>query len=101
MELLSNSFDDVNCNVFRLLDEIREPTWSKIIENCGTFANRNSNAKFSEICSSNFFEKLSEGEKNLFEISCEFQGICCICRSQKQTKSSSRSFALILDVFSS
>ena len=97
MEILSNPFDDVKCNAFRLLDEIREPTWSKI-KNCGTFANRNSNAEFSEIFSSNIFEKLSEGEKNLFEISCEFKGTCCVCDSEKHRKSS-RNVVLISDVF--
>ena len=47
--------DNFQNNAFKLLDEIRQPIWSKIIENCASFRNRNCDAQFSEIFSSNFF----------------------------------------------
>ena len=42
---IENDINDVKSNTFRLLDEIRESVWSRIIENCGTYANRNSDAQ--------------------------------------------------------
>eukprot|EP00111_Clytia_hemisphaerica_P010420 TCONS_00030446-protein len=53
---IENDITDVQSNAFRLLDEIREPIWSKIIENCGTYASRNSDAQFTELFSDNLFK---------------------------------------------
>eukprot|EP00111_Clytia_hemisphaerica_P013815 TCONS_00040657-protein len=77
---------DVKSNAFRLLDEIREPIWSKIIENCGTYASRNSDAQFTELFSDNLFKTLSEGEKRLFETRFDVRGTCPVCNNERQSK---------------
>ena len=60
------SFEDytMKSNAFRLMDEIREPVWSKIIENCGTFEKRNSDAekRFLEV----IFSKNYQKERDMF-----------------------------------
>lgn len=73
-------------NAFRLLDEIREPIWSKIIEHCGTFANKDNDAQFSEIFSGNLFKILSKGEKEFFETNYEVRGTCNSCGLEKENK---------------
>ena len=78
---------DVKSNAFRLLDEIREPIWTRIIENCCTFVNRTCNAEFSQIFSSKLFENLTEGERKVFEISYEVRGTCSNCGNEKKHKS--------------
>ena len=72
---IENNTTNVKSNKFRLLDEIREPIWSKIIENCGTYASRNSDAQFTELFSDNLFMTLLEGEKRFFETRFDVRGV--------------------------
>ena len=74
-EIEFNPNISMKVDAFTLLDEIREPIWSKIIENCGSFVNRNCDAQFSEIFSSNFFRILSAREKKFFETTVRAKGL--------------------------
>ena len=78
-EIEENPNEDLRNNAFTLLDEIREPIWCKIIENCSSFRERNSNAQFSEIFSSNFFKFLSVQQKKCFETTVKAKGSCDQC----------------------
>ena len=83
---IENDITNAKSNAFRLLDEIREPIWSKIIENCGTYASRNSDAQFTELFSDNLFMTLSEGEKKIFETRFDVRGTCPVCDNERQSK---------------
>ena len=78
--------NNMKSNAFRLLDEIREPIWSRIITNCGTFTNRNCSAAFQEIFTSDIFKKLSDREKDFFETSYVIQGTCNSCGSEMESR---------------
>ena len=68
-----------------LLKTIREPIWQKIIENCPSFVNKDCNAQFSEIFSSNFFvNMLSDHEKDIFLIVVKASGNCTSCNISKE-----------------
>ena len=79
-------------NAFRLLDEIREPIWSKIIEHCGTFVQRDNGAQFSQIFEGNLFQTLSKKEKEFFEQGFNVRGICTNCGSEQEEKAQIVSF---------
>ncbi|XP_066932700.1 uncharacterized protein [Clytia hemisphaerica] len=86
MEIPFENNNNIKSNAFRLLDEIREPLWSRIIGNCDTFKKRDCNAEFQEIFGSDIFKKLSEGERHIFEASFVVQGICNTCGSEKERR---------------
>ena len=86
MEIPFENNNNIKSNAFRLLDEIREPLWSRIIENCGTFKKRNGDAEFQEIFGSDIFKKLSEGERHVFAASFVIQGFCNNCGSEKECR---------------
>ena len=94
MEILFEDYT-MKSNAFRLLDEIREPVWSKIIENCGTFEKRNSDAELQEIFGSNIFKELSEGERHVFETSFVIQGTCNSCGSEKEHRETGNIVSLL------
>ena len=72
----------------RLLDEIRDPVKSKIIANYPSFQNKNCDAEFSDIFSSNLFKNLSQVERNFFETSITGVGLCSICNIEQDFQSS-------------
>ena len=74
-------------NAFNFLDEIREPIWRRVIENCDSFRARNCDAVFSDIFSSNFFKTLSQQEQQIFETKISSKGICHQCHLEKEYES--------------
>ena len=86
-EIEYNSNDDIRNNALNLLDEVREPVWRKVIENCESFRLRNSDAQFSEIFSANLFKTLSRHEQEIFQIEVNSKGICSQCLIEKELKS--------------
>ena len=69
-----------------MLDEIREPIWSKIIEYCGTFAQKGNDAQFTEIFEGNLFQTLSKEEKQFFEPGYTVRGVCTSCGLEQEKK---------------
>ena len=61
------------------LAALRQPFWDILIENCGSFANKNSDAQFSEIFSSVIFSRLLHEERILFQTRCRLDGFCNLC----------------------
>ena len=61
------------------LSIIRQPIWDFLTQFCPSFANRDANAIFSEIFSSNVFNTFLDSEKNLFETSFSLSGCCMGC----------------------
>ena len=98
MEIPFEDHNNIKSNAFRLLDEIREPLWSRIIENCGTFTKRNSDAEFQEIFGSNIFKNLSEREKHVFEVSSVIQGTCNSCGSEKERRETGNIVSILSEI---
>ena len=60
----------------RLLEEIREPIWAYLREQCPSFSARDSNACFSQIFQEKTLGKLSSDEMNIFSSLRTFQSFC-------------------------
>ena len=63
MQIYTDSNVALQTNVWTLLDEIREPIWVKVIEQCPSFRNRNCDSEFYEIFSNVFFSKFHRTRK--------------------------------------
>ena len=61
------------------LNNIREPVWNYLINNCNSFINRSSNAQFSQVFSSNVFNSLTNDENSIFQTTYSVKGYCDTC----------------------
>ena len=72
-----NPDDEEESNVKEeFLALIRQPVWDYLALNCPSFANRDSEAVFSEIFSCSIFDKLRMEEKHIFQTCYMLKGHC-------------------------
>jgi len=72
----------------RLLNEIREPVWAYLTQQCAFFWARDTNACFSQIFEEKTFGKLSSDEMNIFSSLRTFQSFCETCQKDVALNSS-------------
>ena len=72
----------------RLLEEIREPIWAYLREQCPSFSARDSNACFSQIFEEKTLGKLTSDEMNIFSSLRTFQSFCETCQKDVVLNSS-------------
>ena len=72
----------------KLLEEIREPLWAYLRQQCPSFLARDSNACFHQIFEKKTFGKLTLDEMNLFSSLRTFQSFCDKCQKDVVLNSS-------------
>ena len=72
----------------RLLEEIREPIWAYLREQCPSFSARDSNACFSQIFEEKTLGRLTSDEMNIFSSLRTFQSFCETCQKDVVLNSS-------------
>jgi len=72
----------------KLLEEIREPLWAYLRQQCPSFLARDSNACFSQIFGEKTFGKPTPDEMNLFSSLRTFQSLCETCQKDVVLNSS-------------
>ena len=71
-----------------LLEEIKEPLWAYLREQCPSFLARDCNACFSQIFEERTFGKLTPDEMNIFSSLRTFQSFCETCQKDVVLNSS-------------
>ena len=73
-----NNFANNDASTVAMLNDVREPTWSCIRQNCSSFSRMDSEGQFSQTFELKVFQ-LKRNEKELFVSKLDLQGFCNAC----------------------